>query len=93
MLDQTGHLVGRARKVRATVEARPAAVAFAAYLGHLDGGRALGVLDNPWSALLDLPGAGRLDALRRAHDAGLLDLQVAGQVVEVGFSFVQGAAR
>ncbi|MFF8513967.1 hypothetical protein ACF05B_01600 [Cellulosimicrobium funkei] len=90
---QTGHLVGRARKVRAAVEARPAAVAFAAYLGHLDGGRALGVLDNPWSALLDLPGAGRLDALRRAHDAGLLDLQVAGQVVEVGFSFIQGAAR
>jgi hypothetical protein len=90
---QTGHLSGRATKVRTTVDARPAAIAFAAYLGYLDGGRALGVLDNPWSRLLDLPDGGGLDALRRAHAAGLLDLQVAGRVVEVGFSFVEGGAR
>ncbi len=90
---QTGHLSGRARKVRTTAIARPAAVAFAAYLGHLDGGRALGVLDNAWSPLLELSEADRLDALRRAHGAGLLDLQVAGRVVEVGFSFVEDGAR
>ncbi|TGJ96614.1 hypothetical protein DLJ96_00450 [Actinotalea fermentans ATCC 43279 = JCM 9966 = DSM 3133] len=90
---QTGHLEGHARKVRATVEARPAAVALAAYLGYLDGGRALHVLDNPWSALLGVDAGDRLDALRRAHDAGLLDLQVAGQVVEVGFSLLERGPR
>ncbi|WP_454294977.1 hypothetical protein [Salana multivorans] len=90
---QTGHLVGRSRKVRSTIEARPAAVALAAYLGHLGGQRALRVLDNPWSQLLDLHETARLEALRRAHDAGLLDLQVAGHVVEVGFSFLECSAR
>lgn len=90
---QTGHLAGRVRKVRTTVDARPAAIAFAAYLGHFDGGRALGVLDNPWSRLLDLSEGDGLDALRRAHAAGLLDLQAAGRVVEVGFSYLEGGAR
>lgn len=90
---QTGHLVGRAKKIRARVDARPAAVAYAAYLGHLGGRRALGVLGNPWSALLDLPDDARLDALRRAHDAGLVDLQAAGNVVEIGFAFIEGGGR
>jgi hypothetical protein len=90
---QTGHLAGRTRKVRTAVAARPAAIAFAAYLGHLDGGRAVHVLDNAWSSLLGLNGVEQLGALRRAHDAGLLDLKVAGHVVEVGFSFIEGGAR
>lgn len=90
---QTGHLTGRNPKVRTAVDARPAAVAFAAYLGYIDGGRALNVLDNPWSALLDVPVAGRLDALERAHDAGLLTLRVAGHVVEVDFAHIGGRAR
>lgn len=90
---QTGHLSGRTKKVRTTTDARPAAIALAAYLGHLDGGRALHVFDNPWSLLLDLGDGDRLGALRRAHDSGLLDLRVAGHVVEVGFSFVEGGAR
>jgi len=90
---QTGHLVGRARKVRTPVVPRPAAVAYAAYLGHLDGGRALHVLDNPWSQILEIPQDERLEALRGAHHGGLLDLQVAGTVVEVGFSMLERDAR
>lgn len=90
---QTGHLTGRSRKIRTSVEATPAAIAFVAYLGYLSGGRALRVLDNPWSPLLDLGEQQPLDALRHAHDAGLVDLQVAGHVVEVGFSFIEGNSR
>lgn len=89
---QTGHLAGRARKVRTDVNARPAAIAYAAYLGHLAGGRGLGVLDNPWSQILGLAPGRTLDALRDAHAQGLLDLLVAGNVVDVSFPVLGGVA-
>lgn len=87
---QTGHLVGRTNKVRQTVEPFPAAVAFAAFLGYLSGNRGMGVLDTPWAALLDLsPGTG-LNALRTAHTNGLIDLLVAGNVVDLSFPLLDG---
>ncbi len=88
---QTGHLAGRAKKIRQKVQAFPAAVAYAAYLGHLSGSRGVGVLETPWSALLDIPSGAELDALRAAHTQGLIDLLVAGNVVEVNFSRLDGA--
>lgn len=89
---QTGHLAGRAKKVRTEVEARPVAIAYAAYLGHLAGGRGLGVLDNPWSQILGLAPGRTLEALRDAHTQGLLDLLVAGSVVDVSFPTFGGVA-
>ena len=90
---QTGHLAGRTRKTRQKVRAYPPAVAFATYLGHLAGNRGTGVLDTPWAALLDLPSGGALDALRTAHSQGLVDLLVAGSVVDVGFPAIDGTGR
>lgn len=89
---QTGHLAGRAKKVRIEVEARPAAIAYAAYLGHLAGGRGLGVLDNPWSQILELVPGRTLEALRDAHTHDILDLLVAGNVVDVTFPALGGGA-
>lgn len=89
---QTGHLTGRAKKVRTAVQARPAAIAYSAYLGYLAGGRGLGVLDNSWSKILGLAPGRTLDALRDAHTQGLLDLLVAGNVVDVSFPALGGAA-
>ncbi|GAA4056909.1 hypothetical protein GCM10023065_02070 [Microbacterium laevaniformans] len=89
---QTGHLAGRSKKVRTEVEARPAAIAYAAYLGYLAGGRGLGVFDNPWSKILGLAPGRTLEALRDAHTQGLLDLLVAGNVVDVSFPALGGAA-
>lgn len=89
---QTGHLAGRAKKVRLEVQARPAATAYAAYLGHLAGGRGLGVLDNPWSHILGIAPGRTLEALRDAHTQGFLDLLVAGNVVDVSFPVLGGAA-
>lgn len=88
---QTGHLAGRTMKVRQSIEAFPPAVAYAAYLGHLAGKRGPGVLDTPWAALLDLPVGAGLDALRRAHTQGLIDLLVAGNVVDVSFPMIGGS--
>lgn len=89
---QTGHLVGRSNKVRTDVEARPAAIALAAYLGYLTGARGLGVLENPWSQILGIAPARTLEALRDAHTQGLIDLLVAGNVVDVSFPALSGAA-
>lgn len=88
---QTGHLIGRTKKVRQAIEAFPAAVTYAAYLGHLAGRRGVGVLDTPWAALLDLPAGTGLDALRSAHTQGLIDLLVAGNVVDVSFPMIDGS--
>lgn len=90
---QTGHLAGRTTKVRQSIEAFPAAVAYAAYLGYLAGSRGVSVLDTPWSALLDLPAGAMLDALRRAHTQGLIDLLVAGNVVDVSFPRLEEVRR
>lgn len=82
---QTGHLVGRTDKVRATVTATPAAVAYAAFLGHVQGLRGQFVLDSMWMDFLDLPPEGRSDAVREASTRGYLEYRVGGNVVEVGF--------
>lgn len=88
---QTGHLLGRAKKVRVAVDARPAVIAYAAYLGYLAGGRGIGVLENPWTPILELRAGNSLDQLRTAHTQGLLDLLVAGNVVDVSFPALRGS--
>lgn len=87
---QTGHLAGRVKKIRQGVKPYPVAVTFAAYLGYLSGNRGESVLDTPWAALLDLPPGAELDALRTAHTQGLIDLLVAGNVVDVSFPLLKG---
>lgn len=87
---QTGHLVGRTKKIRQTVRPTPVAIAFAAYLSYLSGKRGANVLETPWVALLDLPAGTGLDALRSAHNEGLIDLLVAGNVIDVTFPFLDG---
>lgn len=89
---QTGHLVGRAKKVRNEVDARSVAIAYAAFLGYLAGGRGLGVLNNPWSQILGLASGDALEALRGAHAQGLIDLLVAGNVVDVSFPVLGSTA-
>jgi hypothetical protein len=82
---QTGHLVGRAKKYRQSVDAPSAAVAYAAFLGYLAGERGRNVLSVPWASLLDLPQVARVDAMRRAHSDGLMTVLVAGDVIDVTF--------
>lgn len=64
---QTGHLAGRAKKVRTEVDARPVAIAYAAFLGYLAGGRGLGVLNNSWSQILGWPRQCLRGVARSAH--------------------------
>ena len=80
---QSGHLVGRANKVRQYVKPTAAAVTMALFLGALSGYHGAAVFSNPWCRLLDLsPERARAMGLE-AHRAGLLNLRAMGEVVEL----------
>ena len=82
---QSGHLNGRARKVRQRVSPTPGSTAYALALGYLLGYRGHRLLDTLWAKVLDVSSA---EVLGPAHDAkrmGLLDIKQAGEIVEINF--------
>lgn len=83
---QSGHLKGRAKKVRVRVHTSAGAVVYALLLGHLDGVRGLPLYDTMWSRLLD-SSANELDALAfSASQRGWMEYRRMGEVAEFGFS-------
>lgn len=83
---QTGHLEGRALKIRRQVHPTPACVAFALYLAYIAGFRGYDLFTSGWVSVLDCsPTQGRTFALE-AKRLGFLDLRMAGDVVEINFS-------
>lgn len=88
--EQTGHL-GRGsdkRKVRKRAECRPANIAYALMLGHLQGVRGRALFDTPWCQFLDRPTSHLLDLAAAASQHGMLELRQAGGVVEVTFDLL-----
>jgi hypothetical protein len=85
--EQTGHLVtvDRATKVRKRVTCRPATLAYALMLGHLQGYRGLALFGSPWTAVLDQPTSQLMDLAFTASQRGYLEFRNAGGVVEVSF--------
>jgi hypothetical protein len=80
---QSGHLVGRTFKKRRAVSPTPAAVAFAIYLAHAAGFRGAEIFSSAWLRILDSdPSRARQLALE-AKRVGLIDLRMAGDVVEL----------
>jgi len=85
---QSGHLEGRSRKFRQTVNPTPAAAAYAVFLGYALGQRGEGLLRSKWMQILDLQD-GQAGAL--AFDAkrlGLLDMSRGGGITEISFGSV-----
>jgi hypothetical protein len=83
---QSGHLEGRTFKKRRTVLPSPAAVAFAIYLAYAAGFRGAEIFSCVWLRVLDCdPSRARQLALD-AKRVGLLDLRMAGDVVELNLS-------
>ncbi|MDP9486151.1 MAG: hypothetical protein M3Q49_10270 [Actinomycetota bacterium] len=90
---QSGHLQGRAKKVRARAAASIGAVVYALMLGHLSGVRGLPLYETLWARLLDAP-ANEIDALAfAASQRGLLEYRRMGDVAEFGFSGLLGGER
>lgn len=92
---QSGHLSGKLRKVRARAQCRPNAVVYALLLGYLQGGRGEGLFQTVWSRILDVPQHTIHDQAQAAAQRGWMEYRRAGDVVEIGFrhlmrSFQQG---
>lgn len=81
---QTGHLRGRTFKFRERVEARPASVAFALYLGSLAGFAGTELLTTGWMAALDCSASAAKALALDAKRAGLIDFRTSGDVIEFG---------
>jgi hypothetical protein len=82
---QSGHLVGRTKKVRRRVQCTPVAVTLALFLGDVSGYHGSVAFLNPWCRLLDLDAERARSLALAAHRAGLVNLRAVGDVIELGF--------
>ena len=90
---QSGHLEGRTIKTRRRVTASAPVVAFALYLAFAAGFRGVGTFSSAWLRMLDCdPSQGRRLAAE-AKRLDLIDLRMAGEVVELDTSRLDPAGR
>lgn len=82
---QSGHLAGRAKKVRSRIKPTVVAVTLALFLGDATGFHGAAVFSNPWCRLLDLNPDRAKSMAFEAHRAGLINLRAVGEVVELSF--------
>lgn len=83
---QSGHLEGRTFKKRRAVLPSPAVVAFAIYLAHAAGFRGAEIFLSGWLRVLDCDPSHARQLAFDAKRSGLLDLRMAGDVVELNLS-------
>src|SRR3990172_5028146 len=83
---QSGHLLGRMRKIRQRVQATPGAVAYALWLGTLEGLGGEALLSGRGTAGLDRSGQELLTLVLQAKQLGLLHARVGGGVIEIDAS-------
>jgi hypothetical protein len=82
---QSGHLEGRSIKTRQKVTATPATTALALYLAHAAGFRGPQLFAGAWTKLLDVDASVIRSLAIEAKRAGLIDIRVAGDVVDASF--------
>lgn len=80
---QAGHLVGRTFKKRAQVRPTPGTVAFGLYLGYAAGFRGMQLFSTAWLSVLDCIPASARDMAVEAKRAGLIDLRISGEVIDL----------
>jgi hypothetical protein len=82
---QSGHLVGRTKKIRRRVNPTTVAAAMALFLGSVAGYCGAAVFSNPWCQILDLDTDSAKAMGFGAHRAGLLNLRVVGEIIDLSF--------
>jgi len=80
---QSGHLKGRARKVRQRVEPTPIVMAYALLLGYVLGARGSSLFETLWARTLDAPPHELVPLAIAAKRLGFLDMSQAGGVIQV----------
>lgn len=86
--EQTGHLTALARttKVRSRPACTPSTVAYALFLGHLEGVRGAALFDTTWIQTLDHPRSHLMELATLASQRSLIDFRHSGGVTDVGFT-------
>ena len=82
---QTGHLIGKANRVRARVEATASAVAYALLIRYLQGGRGLALFDSEYVKMLDCSRETAMELAEQASARGWIVFRRVGNVVEATF--------
>jgi hypothetical protein len=82
---QSGHLRGRAVKIRQPIRPTAVSVALALFLGDIAGYYGAEVFSNPWCRLLDLSPERTKPFGFEAHRAGLINLRSLREIVELSF--------
>lgn len=90
---QAGHLDGRVRKIRRRVTPTPGSLAFALWMGSLEGLGGEALLDCRWTRVLDHGGRGLLPVALEAKQLGLIHARAGGGVVEIDASRLDIVAR
>lgn len=82
---QSGHLTGRAKKIRTQIKPTAVAATMALFLGDITGYHGEAVFSNPWCRLLDLNADVAKAMGFAAHRAGLLNLRAVGEIIDLAF--------
>ncbi len=80
---QSGHLDGRARKIRRTIRSTPGAIAMANWLGALQGLAGEDLLRSQWARVFDQSPMELLDLILRAKQLGVINANAGGGVIEI----------
>ena len=83
---QSGHLEGRTFKKRRIVQPSTTAATFAIYLAHAAGFRGAEIFSCGWLSVLDCDPSQARELALDGKRSGLLDLRMAGDVVELNLS-------
>ncbi len=82
---KSGHLIGKARKIRSEAKATPGSVAYALFLGYLSGARGEALFTTDYTHLLDCPKEHAIELAEAASRNGWIVFKHIGNVVEVQF--------
>lgn len=82
---KSGHLNGRAKKVRGGATPTAASVSYAMFLGYLTGLRGQTLIQSEYGKLLDCPPGKIIELAEEASRKGWIDLKRVGEIIEIGF--------
>ncbi len=80
---QSGHLKGKAKKLRQPLKPYPVALSLALWLGYATGKRGKALLNTPWASALDSSTSSLLELAEQSKRLGLLKLSHGGGVVSI----------
>ncbi len=80
---QSGHLVGRVRKIRTRVRPSVGPVVMALWLGTLEGRAGMALLETRWTRVLDTSGEALIAHVLQARRLGFLNARIGGGTVEI----------